>query len=150
MSSVEARARDEQPEWRLTRFVMLQAVTPPDHHTVVTSTAMPITDDDRAPVLDADGLLRVGRQWIAVPDSQIPVVTLLVERFQCTVSDADLLAAFSSRTGSTSWGALKGGLQRLRPRVDTCGLSLSRVRERGYILDHSDASTPGQGDAGSR
>ncbi len=143
---VEVRGNDEEVEWRLARFVTVQPTAraadlpplrPPDPAEI---------DADSRPTLDDDGLLRFRGRWVAVPDAQIPVVRLLVDRFQTTVSDDDLAVAFRGAGDGDVARKLAGALHRLRGRVKECGLALSRVRSRGYILDHAQAGVMSRSD----
>jgi hypothetical protein len=90
---------------------------------------------DHAPVLDGDGLLWWGDQWVAVPDAQIPVVRLLVARVRQLVRREELLAAYEAEGGSANPVALKAMLGRLVKRFATVGLDLRAIRGRGYLLD---------------
>jgi DNA-binding response OmpR family regulator len=90
---------------------------------------------DHAPVLDDDGLLWWGDQWVAVPDAQIPVVRLLVARVRQLVRRDELLAAYAAEGGSANPVALKAMLGRLVKRFATVGLDLRAIRGRGYLLD---------------
>lgn len=95
----------------------------------------PRTTAPAAPVIDDDGLLRYGDRWVAIPDAQLPLATLLVGRFQSTVSDAELAAAYETHADSR---VLFGAVNRLSRRVARCDLALRRVRLRGYILDRAE------------
>jgi hypothetical protein len=119
--------------WRLTRVVVLQSV---EHDTPVPAPTEVNDDAELFPTLDDDGLLRYRGRWVAVPEAQLPLVRLLLDRFQTTVSDAELLEVFPAGPGAGAKRRLAGALHRLRSRVSECGLTLCRVRARGYILDH--------------
>jgi hypothetical protein len=87
------------------------------------------------PVIDDDGLLWWCGAWVAIPDAQLPLARALVARFQRSVPDSTLASAYRSRTGSTSSIVVGAALRRLGDRVVGCGLTLRRIRGRGYILD---------------
>jgi DNA-binding winged helix-turn-helix (wHTH) protein len=89
----------------------------------------------QAPVVDDDGLLRFGGQWVAFTETQIPVVELLVARFGTLVRNEDLLAAYAAGGGSTSAATLHPLIYRLRRRLASVGLTLHVVRRRGVLLD---------------
>lgn len=125
--------------WRLTRVVVLQPVDHEDEAAATAATTESGDDVELLPTLDEDGLLRYRGRWVAVPEAQLPLVRLLLDRFQTTVSDAELLETFGAGPGSRAKRRLAGALHRLRARVDECGLTLCRVRARGYILDHAAA-----------
>lgn len=90
---------------------------------------------DHAPVLDDDGVLWWGDEWVAVPDAQIPVVRLLVARVRQLVRREQLLEAYEAEGGSANPVALKAMLGRLVKRFATVGLELRAIRGRGYLLD---------------
>jgi hypothetical protein len=138
VSTVELRTQGGPTQWRLARFVVLQSVVDDDAsaHADLTD---PGDDAEAAPTLDGDGLLRFRGRWVAVPEAQLSLVRLLLDRFQTTVSDEELLQAFGCAPGPRAGRRLAGALHRLRARVGECGLTLCRVRTRGYILDYAES-----------
>jgi hypothetical protein len=148
VSVVELRLAGEQADWRLARFVVMQPVASEDDHQPAPPPEPHDVDVDAGPMLDPDGLLRFRGNWVAVPDAQVAVVQLLVDRFQHTVPDDDLLAVFACDGHDDATRKLAGALHRLRGRVKECNLALSRVRARGYILDHAHASVRSCSDEG--
>ncbi len=137
MSTVEVRTRDDGAQWRLARFVVVQPVDDAAELDPPVERAMPFDDVEPWPVLDADGLLRFRGRWVAVPPAQVALVRVLLHRFQSTVSDDELLTTFATGSSAGSARKLAGAMHRLRGRVAECGLVLSRVRARGYILDYA-------------
>jgi len=97
------------------------------------SVATPVVGESR-PLLDDDGLLRFRNRWVAVPDAQLAVVALLLDRDGCTVPDDELSAAYAPHTPEAGPRAYMGAMHRLARRVKGCGLELRRVRGRGYLL----------------
>lgn len=101
------------------------------------------------PLLDEDGLLRHGGRWVAVPDSQLGVVELLVRNFRRLTPYEDVRAAYPRRGGrQVGRDALHGLVTRLDTRVRTVGLRLDIVRRRGMVLaaldpGHHNPSTEG-------
>jgi DNA-binding winged helix-turn-helix (wHTH) protein len=91
--------------------------------------------DSDMPVMDRDGLLRFDGRWVAVSETQLPVVELLVERFGELVSNDDVLAAYGAGGGATTRTALRPLVHRLRQRLRPLGLTLHVVRRRGLVLD---------------
>ncbi len=89
------------------------------------------------PVIDDDGLLWWGGEWVAIPDAQVPLARRLVARFQGCVPDADLASVYPSPAGSTESRVVAGALRRLGGRLAACGLTLRRIRGRGYVLDRA-------------
>jgi DNA-binding response OmpR family regulator len=101
-------------------------------------------DERPAPAVDADnGVIRVGRSWVAVSELQLPVLKLLVERFGSIVPRAELAAVYGEVSGSTDPAALKSMMLRLSRRVRRAGLALQIVRGRGFLLEHADPTGPG-------
>ena len=94
-------------------------------------------DDSRsAPWIDESGILRVGRRWAPLSDSEWDLLAPLIARFGKTVSRDELLA--SGRNGRPIVAtALNVRITRLRQRVEPLGLRLINVRKRGYILDRA-------------
>lgn len=92
------------------------------------------TDDDLLPRLDEDGLLRVGTHWIAIPDAQIPVVTVLVDRYGRVVRKDDLIAAYVGAGNSGHDASIRSLVARVAGRVARLGLQLHTVRGRGVML----------------
>jgi hypothetical protein len=134
MSAIDVDSYGDGSEWRVARVVVLRA--PGRAVDAVELPARSLLEGaDPAPRLDEDGLLRFRGEWVAIPETQVPLARLLVVRFQAMVSDSDLAAVFEHRAESGTQRAVAGALHRLRRRVRECGLSLSRVRGRGYILD---------------
>lgn len=95
---------------------------------------------DPAPVVDADGLLRYGGRWAAVPDAQVQVVRLLVERIDRLVSNDEIATAYEAGGGSSHPNALRTLVARLRARFDELGLELVTIRSRGLLLATSPSS----------
>jgi hypothetical protein len=86
------------------------------------------------PVLDGDGLLWFGGRWVAVPDTQLPVVGLLVDNLDRVVRHEVLHAAYSRGGGSTKPATFRTVVRRLGQRVGEVGLGLHVVRRRGAML----------------
>ncbi len=86
------------------------------------------------PVLDDDGLLRVGACWVHVTTAQMPVVRLLVDRFDRVVSIDAIAAACIAAGGTGSLASVRTLLARLGRRLAGVGLELVTVRQRGVLL----------------
>ena len=91
------------------------------------------TADDLLPRLDEDGLLRVGTHWVAIPDAQIPVVTLLVNRHGRLVRKEGLIA-YVGAGNSGHDASIRSLVARVARRVARLGLQLHTVRGRGVML----------------
>jgi hypothetical protein len=102
-------------------------------HDVPATTTSPAPAD--APVVDKDGLLRFDGKWVAITDTQLPVIELLVRRYGTLVSNDEVLAAYGSAGGAATTGALRPLVYRLRRRLATVGLTLHVVRSRGVMLE---------------
>jgi hypothetical protein len=98
-----------------------------------------------APTLDEDGLLRFRGRWVAITDTQILVVELIVRNYGRLVRNGDLRAAYRRAGGSDTTGALRSLLHRLRLRVASVGLDLHVVRDRGVILERGGGTSRGSG-----
>jgi hypothetical protein len=93
------------------------------------------------PVLDDDGILRFGGSWVSVPDTQIPVVDLLVRNVDRLVPNDDLRTAYESAGGSPRSASIRTLVQRVRQRLATVGLHLHVIRRRGVMLAISPPET---------
>ncbi|MFZ6003573.1 MAG: helix-turn-helix domain-containing protein [Actinomycetota bacterium] len=105
-----------------------------------------IPTDEGAPVLDEDGLLRVGARWVAIPDAQIPVVKLLVERFGRVVRRDALVGAYVGAGHSGNEASVRSLLARVARRIEPVGLTLHTIRGRGVILSQQQSDVV-RGDA---
>ena len=87
-------------------------------------------------VLDDDGLLRLGDRWVAIPDAQLPLVRLLLARFDTLVRTEELTEAYVATGGSGHASSIKTVVARLASRFADVGLALTTVRGRGVVLSH--------------
>lgn len=92
-------------------------------------------------VLDDDGLLRHRGRWVAIPDGQIGVLRLLLDRLGRVVTTDALRAAYEAAGGSGHPNSMRTLVARLHRRVGEVGLSLVTIRGRGVLL----AETPSSG-----
>jgi hypothetical protein len=90
------------------------------------------------PRIDHTRVVRFRNRTVVVPESQAPLVALLVERFGETVADAEIRALCDVGGVSTHTEAVKTALRRLKDMLAPLGLHLARVRAAGYLLDRSD------------
>jgi hypothetical protein len=90
------------------------------------------------PTLDHVRVLHHRGRGVVVPESQVGLVGLLVDRFRETVSDAEVEALCDAGGVSTHREALKTTLRRLKDSMVPLGLRLARVRAAGYLLDRAD------------
>lgn len=91
-------------------------------------------DDRDHPTIDDDGLVRVGREWVAVPPVEASLARTLIERFGAVVS-RDELASAAWPAGVGERNVLDVRILRLRRRFDRIGLAIRTVRSRGYLLE---------------
>lgn len=94
----------------------------------------PTTTEDLLPRLDEDGLLRVGDHWVAIPDAQLPVVALLVDRYGRLVRTEAIAAAYVEAGNSGHDASIRSLVARVAHRVARLGLELHTVRGRGVVL----------------
>ena len=87
------------------------------------------------PILDADGLLRHRGRWVPIPDTQLPLVELLVRNLGRLVGTSEVRRAYERAGGSGTSTSLRSLIHRLGRRVAEVGLQLHVVRSRGLVLD---------------
>ena len=95
-----------------------------------------VADLRQPPELD-DGLLRHRGRWVAISETQLPVVELLVDRFDHVVPTDDLLAAYAGAGGSTVDSSFRALIHRLGRRLDEVDLTVTSIRGRGFVLSAS-------------
>jgi hypothetical protein len=100
----------------------------------VTALQDKVRQKDTHPILDTDGLLWFRGRWVAVSDTQIPVVDLLVRNYQRLVHNDDIQAAYRQAGGGTSPASLRTLVRRIGQRLTKVGLKLRVVRTRGVML----------------
>ncbi|HVL93870.1 MAG TPA: helix-turn-helix domain-containing protein [Acidimicrobiales bacterium] len=88
------------------------------------------------PLLDDDGVLRMGSSWVSLPPVESRLATALLERFGAVVS-RDSLGRAGWPTGPPGRNALDVHMLRLRRRVAPVALAIRTVRSRGYLLERS-------------
>ena len=92
------------------------------------------TDERSVPLLDEDGLLHVGDRWVAIPDAQLAVIELLVDRYGRLVRKEALTAAYVGAGNSGREESIRSLMNRISRRVSQLGLQLHTVRGRGVVL----------------
>ncbi|MGH9182566.1 MAG: winged helix-turn-helix domain-containing protein [Acidimicrobiales bacterium] len=95
-----------------------------------------------APVLDNDGVLRVGEAWVALPPVEARLAAALVARMG-TVAPRETLGRVGWPEGLPDRNALDVHVMRLRRRLGPLGLAIRTVRSRGYLLERSDTCQQG-------
>jgi hypothetical protein len=96
-------------------------------------------DTGAVPVLDDDGVLRLGDRWVSLPPVEARLTAALLERFGAVVS-RDALARSGWPGGSPGRNALDVHVLRLRRRLSPLRLAIRTVRSRGYLLERADGS----------
>lgn len=89
---------------------------------------------DLALVLDEDGVLRLGDQWVSLPPVEARLTAALLDRYGSVVS-RDALARAGWPAGSPGRNALDVHMLRLRRRLSPLALTIRTVRSRGYLLE---------------
>ena len=95
---------------------------------------------DPSPVLDADGLFRVGSEWVALPPVEHRLARALLDRMG-TVVTRDALSHAGWPEGAPGRNALDVHVLRLRRRLAPLNMTIHTVRSRGYLLATGGPST---------
>ena len=90
------------------------------------------------PVLDDDGVVRLGGSWVALPPVEARLAAALLDRFGAVVGRAALAEA-GWPAGAPGRNALDVHILRIRRRIAPLGLAIRTVRSRGYLLERSDS-----------
>jgi hypothetical protein len=96
------------------------------------------TEIGAVPVLDDDGVLRMGDRWVSLPPVEARLTRALLDRFGAVVS-RDALARSGWPGGSPGRNALDVHVLRLRRRLAPLRLAIRTVRSRGYLLERVDS-----------
>jgi two-component system, OmpR family, response regulator len=94
-------------------------------------------DNGSEPVLDDDGVFRVGDRWVSLPPVEARLTAALLDRFGAVVS-RDALARSGWPGGSPGRNALDVHVLRLRRRLSPLRLAIRTVRSRGYLLERAE------------
>lgn len=90
---------------------------------------------DSAPILDENGLLRVGGAWVSLPPVEHRLMAVLLDRYRAVVS-REALARAGWPDGIPGRNVLDVHIVRLRRRLAPLGLVIRTVRSRGYLLEN--------------
>ncbi len=90
------------------------------------------------PVLDPDGVLRSGSDWVSLPPVEARLLESLLDRFGAVVS-REALARSGWPSGAPGRNALDVHVLRLRRRIAPLGFVIKTVRSRGYLLERGNA-----------
>jgi DNA-binding response OmpR family regulator len=91
------------------------------------------------PMLDDDGVLRLGDRWVSLPPVEARLTAALLERFGAVVS-RDSLARAGWPAGAPGRNALDVHMLRLRRRLSPLALAIRTVRSRGYLLERAETA----------
>lgn len=89
---------------------------------------------DVGPVLDDDGLIRVGDHWVALPPVEHRLAHALLAKLG-TVVTREALSRAGWPDGAPGRNALDVHVLRLRRRLAPLRLTIHTVRSRGYLLE---------------
>lgn len=90
----------------------------------------------RAPaVIDDDGLLHRGPCWVALPPTELRVVSALLARPGRLVARADLAAVAGTAHRGEGTRTLDGVVRRVRRRIAPLGMVVCAVRGAGFLLE---------------
>ncbi len=90
------------------------------------------------PVLDHDGVLRCGTDWVSLPPVEARLLEALLDRFGAVVS-REALSRSGWPAGAPGRNALDVHVLRLRRRIAPLGVVIKTVRSRGYLLERGNA-----------
>jgi DNA-binding response OmpR family regulator len=90
------------------------------------------------PVLDRDGVLRCGSEWVSLPPVEARLLEALLDRFGAVVS-REALSRSGWPAGAPGRNALDVHVLRLRRRIAPLGVVIKTVRSRGYLLERGNA-----------
>lgn len=93
----------------------------------------PAAEPVKGPLLDEDGLFRVGEDWVALPPVEHRLAKALLDRLGAVVT-RDALATAGWPDGAPGRNALDVHVLRLRRRLAPLRLTIHTVRSRGYLL----------------
>lgn len=93
-------------------------------------------DHDVEPLLDKDGVLRVGDEWVSLPPLEARLAQILLDRVGAVVS-RETLTSRGWPGGAPGRNPLDVHVLRLRRRLAPVGLVIRTVRSRGYVLERA-------------
>jgi DNA-binding response OmpR family regulator len=86
------------------------------------------------PAVDADGVLRFGDTWVALPPVEARLTHALIDRYGSVVGRGALVRV-GWPDATPRRNALDVQMLRLRKRLVAVGLTIRTVRSRGYLLE---------------
>ncbi len=100
----------------------------------------PLHRGEPGPMIDDDGLFRVGDGWVALPPVEHRLARALLDRIG-TVVTREALAQAGWPEGAPGRNALDVHVLRLRRRLAPLSMTIHTVRSRGYLLAASGPSS---------
>lgn len=94
------------------------------------------------PVIDDGGLLWFGDQWVAVTDLQAPVVDLLLQNLDRSVTRERIAEAYGAAGGSTRDAAVMSLMRRLADHFTAVGAKVLLAYQGRSILVSFPATAP--------
>lgn len=85
-------------------------------------------------VLDEHGVLHRGDRWVAISETQVPILELLLNSLGRVVRLDTITEAYIAAGGSGHPASVRTALSRLEARLRPVGLDLTSVRRRGVVL----------------
>ena len=87
------------------------------------------------PRVDDSDLVRAGDRWVDLPPAQLAVARILIAQLGRVVTAEQIQAAHSAAGGSIHPKAVKAMLGRVKRRLAELDLTLTNIRDRGYLLE---------------
>jgi DNA-binding response OmpR family regulator len=141
---VDPSATAPEPDGCLEDWVRVPASEAEVHSRLAALTSRARAHQPDRPVLDDDGVVRMGDGWVALPPVEARLAGALLERFGAVVG-RDALGRAGWPQGAPGRNALDVHILRIRRRVGPLGIAIRTVRSRGYLLE----SERGQSSVGS-
>ena len=143
---VDSGVSPPEPEDCLEDWVRVPASEADVHSRLAALSSRARAHQPDRPVLDDDGVVRMGDNWVALPPVEARLAAALLDRFAAVVG-REALARAGWPTGAPGRNALDVHILRIRRRLTPLGLAIRTVRSRGYLLEASDRGQKSVGSA---
>jgi DNA-binding response OmpR family regulator len=134
---VDAGVSPPEPEDCLEDWVRVPASEAEVHSRLAALSSRARSHQPDRPLLDDDGVVRMGDGWVALPPVEARLAGALLDRFGAVVG-REALARAGWPTGAPGRNALDVHILRIRRRLGPLGLAIRTVRSRGYLLETAD------------
>ena len=131
---VDATATPPEVSGCMEDWVRVPASEAEVHHRLTALSARVRAHQPDKPVLDDDGVVRLGDKWVALPPVEARMTAALIDRYGAVVA-RDALARAGWPDGAPGRNALDVHILRIRRRVAPLGVAIRTVRSRGYLLE---------------